>query len=170
MRPDGGAASGKRRRTLVLDSGAISAGKPLDHEGVLYAPPAVVDEFQPGGRSRRALDYLLEAGLRVIPPTPAALGEVEEAASRTGDLPKLSGADLEVLALARDVQGIVVTDDYAVQNVAARLNLPFEAILQPGITEQITWSYKCRGCGKQYATLAKECAVCGSEVRAVKGK
>lgn len=160
----------KRRRTLVLDSGAILAGKPVDHDAVLYAPPAVVDEFQPGGKSRRALDYLLEAGLRVIPPSAQALGEAEEAASRTGDLPKLSPADLEVLALARDVQGCVVTDDYAVQNVAARLHIPFEPIVQPGITEQVTWSYKCRGCGKQYASLAKECSVCGSEVRAVKGK
>jgi UPF0271 protein len=155
---------------LVLDSGAILAGKAPQHDSVLYAPPAVVDEFQPGGRSRRALDYMLEAGLRVIPPSSDALGAAEEAAGRTGDLPKLSAADLEVLALARDVHGCVVTDDYAVQNVAATLHIPFEPIVQPGITEVIVWSYKCRGCGKQYQDLVKECNVCGSEVRAVKGK
>lgn len=168
--PQHPAGAKAKKRTLVLDSGAILAGKPLDSDHVMYAPPAVVDEFQPGGKSRRALDYLLEAGLRVIPPSAQALGEAEEAATRTGDLPRLSGADLEVLALAKDVNGCVVTDDYAVQNVCATLHIPFEPIVQQGITEVIVWTYKCRGCGKVYPDLAEECSVCGSEVRAVKGK
>lgn len=158
-----------RKRTLVLDTSAILAGKPSP-DGVLYAPPGVVDEFGPGGKSRRQLEYMLEAGLRVIPPSAAALGAAEEAATRTGDLPKLSEADLEVLALAKDVNGCVVTDDYAIQNVAATLKIPFEAINTAGITEVIHWQYKCRGCGKDYRELAKECIVCGSEVRAVRGK
>ena len=158
-----------RKRTLVLDTSAILSGKPAP-EGVLYAPPAVVAEFQEGGRSRRQLDYMLEAGLRVIAPKPASVGAAEEAAGRTGDLAKLSEADLEVLALAQDLQACVVTDDYAIQNVAASLKIPFEAVNQAGIQEVIHWEYKCRGCGKQYQALAKECVVCGSEVRAVRGK
>jgi UPF0271 protein len=158
-----------RKRTLVLDTSAILSGKPAP-DGILYAPPAVVDEFQAGGKSRRQLDYMLEAGLRVIPPQAASLGIAEEAATRTGDLAKLSEADLEVLALARDVHGCVVTDDYAIQNVAATLKIPFEPINQAGIKEVVQWQYRCIGCGKAYQQLAKECIVCGSEVRAVRGK
>ena len=158
-----------RKRTLVLDTSAILSGKPTP-DGVLYAPPGVVGEFNDGGKSRRQLEYMLEAGLRVIPPTAAALGAAEEAAGRTGDLAKLSEADLEVLALAKDVNGCVVTDDYAIQNVAATLKIPFEPINTDGIEEVIHWQYKCRGCGKDYRELAKECIVCGSEVRAVRGK
>ena len=161
--------SKSRKRTLVLDTSAILSGKPSP-DGILYAPPGVVAEFQEGGKSRRQLDYMLEAGLRVIPPKAASLALVEEGAARTGDLAKLSDADLEVLALALELQGCVVTDDYAMQNVAATLKLPFEPVVQPGIQEIIHWEYKCRGCGKQYRELAKECVVCGSEVRAVKGR
>jgi UPF0271 protein len=158
-----------RKRVLVLDSSAILSGKPAP-EGILYAPPGVVAEFQPGGKSRRQLEFLLEAGLRVIPASASAAAVAEEAASRTGDITKLSEADLEVLALAQDVQGCVVTDDYAIQNVAATLKIPFQPVNQAGIKEVVHWEYKCRGCGKQYRELAKECLVCGSEVRAVKGK
>lgn len=164
--PSGGKA---RKRALVLDTSAILSGKPAP-EGVLYAPPGVVNEFQDGGKARRQLDYMLEAGLRVIPPSAASVAAADEAASRTGDLAKLSEADLEVLALAKEVNGWVVTDDYAIQNVAATMKLPFEPVNQAGIKEVIHWAYKCRGCGKQYQELAKECIVCGSEVRAVKGK
>jgi endoribonuclease Nob1 len=158
-----------RKRTLVLDTSAILSGKPAP-EGILYAPPGVIGEFEEGGKSRRQLDYMLEAGLRVIPPTPQSVAVADEAASRTGDIHKLSETDLEVLALAKDVHGCVVTDDYAIQNVAATLKIPFQPINQAGITQVVTWAYKCRGCGKQYQDLAKECTVCGSEVRAVKGK
>ena len=158
-----------RKRTLVLDTSAILSGKPPSPEGVLYSPPAVVAEFEPGGRTRRQLDYMLEAGLRVIEPTTASIGEAESAATRTGDFPKLSEADIEVLALARDLHGGVVTDDYAIQNVAAAMKIPFQPVNQAGITEVVHWQYKCRGCGKAYQDLAKECNVCGSEVRAVKG-
>jgi UPF0271 protein len=158
-----------RKRNLVLDTSAILAGKPAP-DGILYAPPGVIAEFNEGGKSRRQLDFMLEAGLRVIPPNAPSLAAAEEAATRTGDLPKLSEADLEVLALAKDVNGCVVTDDYAIQNVAATLKIPFQAINTAGITEVIHWQYKCRGCGKDYRDLVKECIVCGSEVRAVKGK
>lgn len=172
MTPDVPPSAGAkpRKRSLVLDTSAILSGKPPNPEGVLYAPPGVVREFQEGGRARRQLDYLLEAGLRVIPPTPASVGAAEEAATRTGDLAKLSEADLEVIALAKDLNAFVVTDDYAIQNVAATLKIPFQPANQTGIQEVVHWEYRCRGCGKDYRELAKECIVCGSEVRAVRGK
>lgn len=168
--PNDPPAAKARRRTLVLDTSAILSGKPPASDAILYAPPAVIAEFQDGGKARRQLDYMLEAGLRVIPPTAPSILAADEAASRTGDIAKLSEADLEVLALAQDVKGCVVTDDYAIQNVAATLKIPFEVVNQAGIKEVIHWAYKCRGCGKQYKELAKECLVCGSEVRAVKEK
>lgn len=171
MQHDAHTAGAKaKKRNLVLDTSAILSGKPPNPEGILYAPPGVVAEFEQGGKSRRSLDYMLEAGLRVIPPSAAAIATADEAATKTGDIAKLSEADLEVLALAKDLNAAVVTDDYAIQNVAASLKIPFEPVLQAGIKEVIHWAYKCRGCGKQYQELAKECLVCGSEVRAVKGK
>lgn len=161
-----------KKRPLVLDSSAIMAGKPVSAEMVLYAPPSVINEFNNGGRSRRNLDYLLEAGLRVIDPKPQTVVEVEEVATSTGDYHRLSRTDLEVLALAKDVGGVIVTDDYSIQNVAATIKLAFEpAGHETGITEILKWEYRCRGCGKKYPDGAKEdCDVCGSEIKAVRAK
>jgi len=157
-----------RRPPLVLDTSAILSGKTPPANEILYAPTSVVDEFQPGGRSRRHLEYLLEAGLRVIDPKPASVVEIEEAASQTGDGSKLSTADVAVLALAKELSACVLTDDYRMQNVAASIKIPFQPLLQEGIKEVLRWAYRCRGCGKQYETAAPECDVCGSEVRQVK--
>jgi UPF0271 protein len=163
---------GAKKRPLVLDSSAIMSGKPVSSEMVLYAPPSVITEFNVGGRSRRNLDYLLEAGLRVIDPKPKTVVEVEEVATQTGDYHRLSKTDMDVIALAKDVGGIIVTDDYSIQNVAATIKLPFEAAgHEAGITEVLKWEYRCRGCGKKYADGArKDCDVCGSEIKAVKAK
>lgn len=157
-----------KRPPMVLDTSAILAAKPLSSDDVLYTCPAVLDEFQQGGKSRRNLDYLLEAGLRVIAPKPKSVVEIEEAASLTGDGARLSQADIQVLALAKELSATVLTDDYRMQNVAVSIKMPFQPIAQAGIKEVFRWEFKCRGCGKQFSTARPECDVCGSEVRAVK--
>ncbi|MGQ0537274.1 MAG: NOB1 family endonuclease [Methanobacteriota archaeon] len=158
------------KRPLVLDTSALLSGKTIPANGVMYTSPRILDEFQHGGRSRRTLDYLLEAGLRVDVPKKESLSKVEEAAHKTGDSGRLSEADVELLALAVDVKGTLVTDDYSIQNVAATLSLPFETIAQQGIQQIFTWEYRCAGCGRKYEAIVKECSVCGSPIKTVKAK
>lgn len=157
-----------KKRPLVLDSSMILSGKTPPSDEVMYTCQAVLDEFRDGGKSRRNLEYLLEAGLRVTNPSRRAVAETEEVAGRTGDMGKLSPADLQVLALARELGGCVVTDDYSIQNVAATLKIPFQPVAQEGIKEVLRWEYRCRGCGKLYPDARAECDICGSEVRPVK--
>ena len=92
-------------------------------------------------------------------------GDAEDAASRTGDLPRLSPVDLEVLAIALSTGQTLFTDDYSLQNVCRHLNHPFEAVSNKRSQEQWSWQLRCIGCRATKKADSKdeqECEVCGS--------
>ena len=133
----------------------------LSLDGELVTPPAVADEVS-DVRSRCRLEALLASGLSVVSPPPGCLERVAAAAARTGDLPRLSPADTDLLALALDMGAVIVTDDFAVQNVALSLGLEVRGILQRKARPR-RWRFRCPGCNRRYAA-AGTCPVCGSEL------
>ncbi|BAN90179.1 NOB1 family endonuclease [Aeropyrum camini] len=113
---------------IVLDTGAFIAGKAAALPGRLATPPRVLEEVRDRG-SRALLELLQSTGrLEVLPPSPRAVERAREEARRAGVLGRLSGADIEVLALALDLawrgcRVSLATDDYTLQRLAARLGL-----------------------------------------------
>ena len=152
---------------FVLDATAIRSGMTISGEG-WYTIPEVVDEIRLG-RQARNLDMLLDVSLKVMSPNDAALKMIEETASKTHDLESLSRTDIGVLALAYQLEATIISDDYAVQNVAAILKIPIKTDLR-GIREIIHWTFRCRGCGRYFDKVQPDCPVCGSEIRRVKKK
>lgn len=153
----------------VLDTSAVLSGQ--WQEGDVVTTPGVIDEFEEGGHSWRMFQYAREAGLRVMLPPDEAVQKVLAAARRTGDLVALSETDVQVLALAAWLDdAIVVTDDYAMQNVAVELDLRYEGVAEEGISEQWVWRRRCSSCGRWVAEEAKRCPVCGGPVRRVRWK
>ncbi len=142
---------------LVLDASAFFAEVPLS--GVLLTTPSVVEELR-DLRAKGRFESLLAAGLRVEAPGRASLPRVEEAAGRTGDAGVLSPADRDLLALALEREGTVVTDDFAVQNTARELGIPVQGILQRR-ARRIRWRFRCPGCGAT-ADSPGSCPVCGA--------
>jgi UPF0271 protein len=147
---------------LVLDSSALFAMAQLP-DGECCCPSGVVKELRKYKDSR--LDYW-EGLLRVMDPTDAALEKVKEAATKTGDIGRLSPVDITVLALAVDVGGEVLSDDYSIQNTARAMGIPCRGVGQAGITRKEKWNYQCTGCGKWYKEKLDECPICGSPLRA----
>ena len=95
-------------------------------------------------------------------------GDAEDAASKTGDLPRLSPVDLEVLAIALSTGQTLFTDDYSLQNVCRHLNHPFEAVSNKRSQEQWSWQLRCIGCRATKKADSKdeqECEVCGSVMK-----
>ena len=90
---------------------------------------------------------------------------MEEAARKSGDIGRLSPVDITVLALALDVNGTVMTDDYSIQNTARIMGIPYRAVGQTGITKVEKWNYQCIGCGKWYKEKMPDCPICGSQLR-----
>ena len=75
----------------------------------------------------------------------------------------ISDTDRELLALALDLEAILFTDDFAIQNVAIALGVRSHPITQRK-AKRVFWKYRCTGCGKYYDHDG-ECPVCGAAIK-----
>ncbi|MCC7566331.1 MAG: nucleotide-binding protein [Methanomicrobiaceae archaeon] len=144
----------------VLDASAFFSDLPPAEQS--FTTPSVVAELV-DLRSKSRYEVLLAAGLIVREPDEASLARVEEAAERTGDAGVLSPADRDILALALELEGVLVTDDFAVQNVAHRLNVTTQSIQQRS-ARPLRWRFRCTGCGR-YGKREGVCPVCGAAMK-----
>ncbi|MCH1527006.1 MAG: hypothetical protein L7S49_02215 [Candidatus Poseidoniaceae archaeon] len=95
-------------------------------------------------------------------------GDAESAAASTGDLPRLSPVDLQILAIALTTGQKLYTDDYSLQNVCRHLNHPFESVSNKRSQEQWSWELRCIGCRatkKADTQSEQECDICGSPMK-----
>lgn len=94
--------------------------------------------------------------------------DAESAAATTGDLPRLSPVDLDILALALATGETLYTDDYSLQNVCRSVNHPFEAVSNKRSRQQWSWELRCIGCRatkKADSQKEEECDICGSPMK-----
>ena len=153
----------------VLDSTAFFAGIPFQGEGKYYTTYQVLDEV----RGRGIGAQLIHSRVQVTEPSKEAVQKVKEASSRTGDQKSLSEADTSILAVTLDLiksrlgeQVVLVTDDFAVRNVAEVIGINLsETSLRGGEWKRITWITYCKGCGKEYLDPKRSvCEVCGTKL------
>lgn len=162
----------KKPAIFILDTSAILSGKPLTLDiKRAVTTSGVSHEIQPGGRDYRTFLFLQEQGLSVHDPTKESIRKIHRAATESGDIGRLSNADIEVLALALDLnqdqQTIIITDDYSIQNVSYILGIRFEPISQSGITKRFKWNWRCSGCGKIFTTHVSTCPICGASTKQI---
>jgi UPF0271 protein len=131
--------------------------------GNIYTVPEVTRELR-SSDAEVALQESLKEGLKIESPLKTDVALVTEKAKSTGDYLRLSQADIDLLAKALEVSGILVTDDYSIQNVAARLGIETQQIQQARIKRVLKWRRRCVGCGRLYESETI-CPVCGSDVK-----
>jgi UPF0271 protein len=149
---------------IVLDTNCILAGFQFDNTKRYYTVPEAFEEIR-RGNLKAALDGLMERGVLVVKaPSTEAVEAVCTAALGTGDWNRLSNADRALVALARELGGVLVTDDYSMQNVARVLGVLYRPFGKAPIRETLAWTYKCKGCARTFENKPKDCPVCGSEV------
>ncbi len=151
----------------ILDATAIRSGMTLSGEYEWYMTSSVKDEIS-RGKQAKDLDLLVDISIKVMDPAPGNVEQIEAKARETGDIGRLSKTDIDILALALEMDGTVLSDDYSVQNVATALGIKFNAGVEKGIKEVFTWRWRCRGCGKFYDEEMPDCPICGSELRSVR--
>ena len=142
----------------VLDSSAFIHD--YDVDGPTASVPEVREELTDSAGFR--FDAAAGSGMQVQVPGEAALRAVQNAAKQTGDDRELSETDRRLLAVADELNGTLVTDDYAMQNVADELGVGVDVIAQEGIDEQRNWNFQCQGCGREFDESKERCPVCGS--------
>jgi len=148
----------------VLDTSVLYYGKDLPPGRELVISPGVAKELAREGMEER-LELLLATRIRVCSPSRRSVEKVRQAAEKIGDLRRLSDVDVEILALAHELDYELLTDDYSVQNVARVMGIASRGFDQRGIQEVFEWESKCRGCGKILPPDVKECPVCGSQTK-----
>lgn len=150
----------------ALDAGAFYAGIPFMSSGSYCTTQAVFGEVKHIKKSHGAIEALLDAGsLQVIDPDRNSIEKAKAAAKKTGDYQKLSQADVSIIALALQLKTTLLTDDYAVANVAAALKIPVESSSSKGIKEIRKWIAYCSACGRVFGPDATECPLCGNKLR-----
>lgn len=152
----------------VVDTSVFRGGRPLPEPALLAFPEGVLAELTLPGRENRRLETMVAAGAAVMRPSEAARARVRDAATRTGDLPKLSATDQDVLALALDLGGGLLSDDYRIQNVGRALGVAVTASDLRGIEEAWAWVPRCTGCRRTLEAMRDDCPVCGSPVKLVR--
>ena len=143
----------------VLDASAFIRDRSYD--GPLATVPAVREELADDAVYRS--EAMEGAGMRVHVPGEDSVARVRSAAAETGDDGVLSRTDRRLLAAAVELDATLVSDDYAVQNVADGLGVETETIERDGITERRDWAFQCAGCGREFDDDPGRCPVCGAE-------
>lgn len=150
----------------IIDSSALFSAENLP-EGDLACPPGVIDELKKYKDGRLELWGDL---LRVSDCTSESVKKVNEAAKKSGDAGRLSPVDVTVIALAIDLNGVVLSDDYSIQNVCAIMKIPYKSVGMKGIKKIEKWNYQCVGCKKWFKEKSDECPICGSKMKPFRKK
>ena len=151
----------------ALDAGAFYTGVAFLSSSYQYwTTQTVLDEVRHIKKSHGAIEALLESNtLQILNPERKNIHKVAAAAMRTGDYQKLSEADISIIALALQLETVLVTNDYAVANVATTLNISVKSVASKGITHTRRWIAYCTACERAYGPKVKECSLCGNRLR-----
>jgi UPF0271 protein len=131
-------------------------------DGELFTTRSVLDELR-DLRSKSRFDVLCAQGLILAVPSAKNTEKAKAASRRSGDAGLISGTDCDLLALALDLNAVLYTDDFAIQNVAGILGVQTAPVMQRK-AKRIQWKYRCSGCGR-YFDHDGECLVCGSVIK-----
>lgn len=147
---------------LVVDSSAIIGGF-LPEEDNYFTVSEVIDEIGDESSKERLLYFLNSGKILIKTPIEKTLKEVTKRSEITGDT--LSITDLKLISLALDLDSVIITEDYGIQNVASTLGIRCKSIRESGIKKTINWEYYCMGCKKIYSKNKKVCQDCGSKIK-----
>ena len=146
----------------ILDASAFYAGVPFRSSNDCYTTSLVYDEIKHIKKNHDALGTLLETNrLKIREPDKESTKTAIMAAKDTGDFPQLSKQDISIIALCIEMNGEIISDDFAISNVAKNLGLEMIPIMTKGIKDVGKWVHYCPGCRTNHAT-GKECPMCGT--------
>jgi len=149
----------------ILDASAFYVGIPFGSQIECYTTPQVYDEIKHIKKNHDALGILIETKrLKIIDPETKYKDLVVKMAKATGDFRNLSKEDISSMALCLQLNGEILTDDFAISNVSESLGLKAIPLMTAGIKDKGNWVYYCPGCHKNFSEKS-ECPLCGNILR-----
>ena len=149
----------------ILDASAFYAGVPFRSENDCYTTSLVYEEIKHIKKNHDALGTLLETNrLKIMDPDKESINSAVRYAKETGDFQQLSKQDISVIALCINLNGLIITDDFAITNVAKNIGLKSSSIMTAGIQDVGRWIHYCPGCRTNH-TSGRECPNCGTPLK-----
>ena len=150
----------------VLDTSAIIYLQDFRKFEEIFTTNSVVAEV----KDRISSLKLPALNAKILEPDKKFVNEVKDVAKKTGDLEKLSATDIEVLALAKELNATLISDDRNVQNVAERIGIAYVSLFSKKIKELFVWGKFCPGCKKFLDNKFAQCPICGSDLKRIPRK
>jgi len=148
----------------VLDATAFYAGMPFTSNDSFMTTSAVYDEIQHIKIKQGAIEMLQQTNrLQIRDPDEKFINIVKDTADKTGDNTTISKQDISIVALALENKIELITDDFAVTNVARQLKIQTLPLMTQGIDTIGKWINYCSMCGKEFSK-EKECPICGNKL------
>ena len=148
----------------VLDATAFYAGIPFTSSDSFITTSIVYEEIQHIKSKHGALEMLLQTNrLQIRDPSQEYILKVKNTAEKTGDKLTISEQDISIIALSLENNAELITDDFAVMNIAKQLEIQTLSLMTQGINSIGKWISYCSVCGKEFSNK-KECPICGSEL------
>ena len=148
----------------VLDATAFYAGIPFTSNDSFMTTSAVYEEIQHIKTKQGALEMLQQTNrLQIRDPDKEFIKIVKDTADKTGDSTTISEQDISIISLALENKIELITDDFAVTNIARQLKIQTISLMTKGINTIGKWISYCSMCGKEFSKQ-KECPICGSKL------
>lgn len=144
---------------VVLDTSAIIYLNDFRKFDEIFTVQEVVNEV----KDRISSMKISGLNLKFVEPSFDSIEKIKAVAKETGDFEKLSKTDLKILALAKENNLTIVSDDRNIQNVAEKIRLNYISIYSKKISKLITWKKFCRNC-KKYFEKGNVCSICGERL------
>lgn len=130
-----------------------------------FTTSLIFDEIKHIKKNHDAIGILMEAKrLKISDPDTEFIDKIKAASKKTGDFNQLSKQDISVIALCLQMNGEIITDDFAISNVAKNLNLKVSPLMTSGINDVGNWIHYCPGCKKNFES-GSECPLCGTPLK-----
>ena len=146
----------------IIDASAFYAGIPFSSSNEFYTTSLIFDEIKHIKKNHDAIDILLATNrLKIQDPSSEFIDIAIEESKKTGDFNQLSKQDVSLIALCLQLKGELITDDFAISNLAKNLDIKVSPLMTSGIKDVGIWILYCPGCRKNFNS-GSECPSCGS--------
>lgn len=143
---------------LLMDSKAFP-------NAVFFTTFSVASELK-DFRSRMNLESLKQSGLlQFIVPHKEVLLDIAKKIQEIDPHSPLSSVDMDILALALQLGGTLISNDLTLQNAAYYLKIPIKTMNGKQIANLRIWQLKCKGCGKKIENYFQTCPHCGGKLK-----
>ena len=149
----------------ILDASAFYAGIPFSTTDEFFTTSLIFDEIRHIKKNHGAIETLMETKrLKITDPDSEFIEKIKTISKKTGDFNQLSMQDISAIALCLQMNGEIITDDFAISNVAKNLNLKVSPLMTSGINDVGSWIHYCPGCRKNFES-GSECPLCGTQLK-----